>query len=383
MRCFDRFVTFLNTAAWCYSAEKGDAARPGNPLPAVPRAAPAAFVSPRHRHTGMGKRGADGGAGGKPSKKRYLNKAPPSGSKSGIPLQTRGVLLSCTTGREQQAGREAASLLTEFYERLGGTWKQQAAGAAADEAAATDGADAPSDIAAALASEVAELKQGARQPFYYHLIGVNSVVYLEYKDAEGPSPSAIVLAACEAVAAGREARTRFCQRLCPVEATSFASLEKIQEMAARVVAEHFPTGADAPIEFAVQYDARATPPGLERMQVIDAFATQVPAPHKVNLGAPQKTILVSITKATCGVAVVDRFKELFRYNIATLSLPEEEREAQREAQRAQSKEQQKVQAEQKAAAAQGKDDATEERQGEAAAAAVDAPEPDASVVQKD
>lgn len=151
----------------------------------------------------------------------------------------------------------------QFYEKLGGTWKQQAAGAAADEAAATDGADAPSDIAAALASEVAELKQGARQPFYYHLIGVNSVVYLEYKDAEGPSPSAIVLAACEAVAAGREARTRFCQRLCPVEATSFASLEKIQEMAARVVAEHFPTGADAPIEVRASWRGRhATAPPL-------------------------------------------------------------------------------------------------------------------------
>lgn len=139
-------------------------------------------------------------------------------------------------------------------------------------------------------------------------------------------------------------------------------------------------------QFAVQYDARAAPPGLERMRVIDAFATKVPvrggggeggaggrgnglqstcflivlsyypracstprdsatakikegcirralpgstalelapliaagppplppwqAPHKVNLGSPQKTILVSITRATCGVAVVDRFKEL-------------------------------------------------------------------------
>lgn len=45
----------------------------------------------------------------------------------------------------------------------------------------------------------------------------------------------------------------------------------------------------------------------------------------------------------------------FRYNLTTLALPEEEREAQREAQRAQSKEQQKAQAEQEAAAAQGKD----------------------------
>lgn len=284
-----------------------------------------------------------------------MNKPPPSGSKAGIPLQTRGVLLSCTTGREQQAGREAVSLLTEFYEKLGGTWRQQAGGAAPDEAAAPGGADGPTDIAAALASEVAELKEGSRQPFYYHLTGVSCVVYLEYRDAQGPAPSDIVLAACEAVAAGGEARTRFCARLCPVEATCYASLEKIEELAARVVADHFPAGADQPIEFAVQYDARAAPPGLERMRVIDAFATKVPAPHKVNLGSPQKTILVSITRATCGVAVVDRFKELFRYNLTTLALPEEEREAQREAQRAQSKEQQKAQAEQEAAAAQGKD----------------------------
>lgn len=74
------------------------------------------------------------------------------------------------------------------------------------------------------------------------------MVYLEYRDAQGPAPSDIVLAACEAVAAGGEARTRFCARLCPVEATCYASLEKIEELAARVVADHFPAGADQPIE---------------------------------------------------------------------------------------------------------------------------------------
>lgn len=57
-------------------------------------------------------------------------------------------------------------------------------------------------------------------------------------------------------------------------------------------------------------------------------------PHKVNLGSPQKTILVNILKGTCGVSVVDRFKELCRYNIRTLVMPEEEREAQKAAQRA-------------------------------------------------
>ena len=35
----------------------------------------------------------------------------------------------------------------------------------------------------------------------------------------------------------------------------------------------------------------------------------------MNLGAPQKTVLVNIVKATLGVAVVQQFKELCRFNI--------------------------------------------------------------------
>ncbi|EFN58455.1 hypothetical protein CHLNCDRAFT_140447 [Chlorella variabilis] len=129
---------------------------------------------------------------------------------------------------------------------------------------------------------------------------------------------------------------RFCSRFYPVERTCYASMEKIEELAAQVVRDHFPADAQEPIEFAVVYDARAAPP-LDRMEVINAFATRVPAPHKVNLGAPHKAILVNVVKGVCGVAVVERFKELCRYNIRTLALPEEEREAQREAQRQQSK----------------------------------------------
>lgn len=58
----------------------------------------------------------------------------------------------------------------------------------------------------------------------------------------------------------------------------------------------------------------------------------------MNLGAPQKAILVNVVKAQCGVAVVERFKELCRFNVRTLALPEEEREAQREAQRSAARE---------------------------------------------
>ena len=129
----------------------------------------------------------------------------------------------------------------------------------------------------------------------------------------------------------------------------------------------------------MQYDARAAPP-LDRMQVIDAFAQRVPvrrpqaggmpgacarcinqrrhacqslayptlhaahlsaaahtppcssarpaqAPHKVNLTAPRKTILVNIVKSTAGVSVVEGFRELLRFNIRSLAMSDEERAA--------------------------------------------------------
>lgn len=40
-----------------------------------------------------------------------------------------------------------------------------------------------SDISALIASEVADLKDASKQPLYWHSTGVNSVVYVELKDA--------------------------------------------------------------------------------------------------------------------------------------------------------------------------------------------------------
>ncbi|PRW56090.1 THUMP domain-containing 1-like protein [Chlorella sorokiniana] len=274
----------------------------------------------------VGGRGGDGGR----SKRKYVNKSAPSGARPGMPVGSRGVLVSCVTSKEQQAGREAANLFAEAYEELGGTWKSKAGGAPADDADA--GGDAgPTDIAAALASEVAELKEPAKQPFRWELVGINSVVFLEARDPEGPSPTALVQHLCKQAAQTKVNRTKWCNRFYPVEHTCYASMEKIGDLAAAVAAQHFPADATEGIEFAVQYDARAAPP-LDRMEVINAFATRIQKPHSVNLGAPQKTVLVNVVKSTLGVAVVDQFKELCRFNIRSLAMSDEEREVQRQQQ---------------------------------------------------
>ena len=181
------------------------------------------------------------------------------------------------------------------------------------------------------------------------------------------------------------------------------------------------------LQFAVQYDARAAP-ALDRMQVIDLFATLVPVscrvfawleeqqavmllpflgpltapylphshsqpcptrsphsllqpPHKVNLDKPQKTILVNVTKATCGVAVVEQFRELCRYNIRTLAIPEEERERQKAEHQAQQAQQK---AEQEAAAAAKQQEQEKEGEGvPVAAAAAEEPKAAAEPAQEE
>ena len=49
------------------------------------------------------------------------------------------------------------------------------------------------------------------------------------------------------------------------------------------------------MQFAVLYEARANT-GIDRMKIINSVAKSVPAPHKVDLSNPDKTIVVEIVK---------------------------------------------------------------------------------------
>ncbi|CAL5352368.1 unnamed protein product [Camellia sinensis] len=70
--------------------------------------------------------------------------------------------------------------------------------------------------------------------------------------------------------------------------------------------------------FAVLYEARANT-GIDRMKIINAVAKSVPAPHKVDLNNPDKNIVVQIVKTVCLMGVVEKYKELAKYNLRQLS----------------------------------------------------------------
>ena len=120
------------------------------------------------------------------------------GTVAGAGWNSLPVLLqpSLCADTDTPAAHTPTCILPQIYEQLGGTWKR-AATAAGPTAGATDAdaADAPpTDIAAALASEVAELKDTAKSPLFYHLTGKSSLVTWLLKNSSsqaGRQPAAV------------------------------------------------------------------------------------------------------------------------------------------------------------------------------------------------
>ena len=47
-------------------------------------------------------------------------------------------------------------------------------------------------------------------------------------------------------------------------------------------------------------------------------------PHVVNLNDPDRTIIVQLIKGCCAMSVVERYKQLAKFNLRELSIPEEQ-----------------------------------------------------------
>ncbi|KAK2080437.1 hypothetical protein QBZ16_000290 [Prototheca wickerhamii] len=258
------------------------------------------------------KRTGDGGAS-RASKRKYF--ANTSSRKDGIPLGSRGILISCAGGKENIAAREAIDVFTQIYEQIHPE--------AADAPAAASSAG--QDVASLLAAETADLRNPEKKLFFYHSTGIHSTTYVEIKYAGAPGPAELVTLACKRAQTVGRAGTKLCNRFYPIESTCYASLEKIREAGVALAAEHFPESGAT--QFAVQYEHRASP-GLDRMEVINAVVDSIKTPpHKVNLSNPEKTILVNVLKTTCGFAVVHDFKALQKYNVQLLAAPAEAEEA--------------------------------------------------------
>ncbi|XP_042481463.1 THUMP domain-containing protein 1 homolog isoform X2 [Macadamia integrifolia] len=170
-------------------------------------------------------------------------------------------------------------------------------------------------------AELEELGDRNKRRFVSLDAGCNGIVFIQMHKREGdPSPKEIVQHMMMSAASTRKHMSRFILRVLPVEVACYASEEEISRAIKPLIAKYFPTEAPTPQKFAVLYDARANT-GVERMSIINSVAKSVLGPYKVDLNNPDKSIIVQVAKTICLIGVVEKYKELSKYNLRQLTSP--------------------------------------------------------------
>ncbi|KAI4385384.1 hypothetical protein MLD38_003418 [Melastoma candidum] len=167
--------------------------------------------------------------------------------------------------------------------------------------------------------EIRELGDKSKRRFASLDSGCNGVIFIQMRRQAGdPGPKEIVQHIMTSAASTRKHMSRFILRILPVELACYASEEEISKAIKPLVSQHFPTETETPLKFAVLYDARANS-GIDRMKIINSVAKSIPGPHKVDLNNPDKSVMVQIVKTTCLIGVVEKYKELAKYNLRQLT----------------------------------------------------------------
>ncbi|KAM0864029.1 hypothetical protein ACQ4PT_044188 [Festuca glaucescens] len=153
--------------------------------------------------------------------------------------------------------------------------------------------------------------------------GCNGCIFIQMHKRDGdPGPVEIVQNLMSSAASTRKHMSRFLLRVCPAEVVCYASEEEITRAISPLVEKYFPKESPSGHKFAVLYEARSNT-GIDRMKIINAVAKSIPQPHKVDLSNPDKTIIVQIAKTICMIGVVERYKELSKFNLRQLTSPPE------------------------------------------------------------
>ncbi|CAE6097978.1 unnamed protein product [Arabidopsis arenosa] len=168
-------------------------------------------------------------------------------------------------------------------------------------------------------AELKELGDKSKRRFMKLDPGCNGLVFIQMKRRDGdPSPKDIAQHAMTSAAATKKHMSRFILRLLPIEVSCYPSEEEISKAIKPLVEQYFPVETENPRKFAVLYGARANT-GLDRMKIINTIAKSIPAPHKVDLSNPEMSIVVEVVKTVCLIGVVEKYKELAKYNLRQLT----------------------------------------------------------------
>ncbi|KAI1135446.1 hypothetical protein F5Y05DRAFT_394453 [Hypoxylon sp. FL0543] len=232
-----------------------------------------------------------------------------------------GILTTTVKGKERQALEEMIDICEEYGEKLYGI-KRQDAVEAEDE-------DADDDIEAAIKKEVQAMKSATKPKdaaFEPIRLDLDCLTFIRTKPPV--DPVALVKHICTDAREARDKtqrRARFINRFTPVTASAKATEAGLEEVARKVLGEHFQLAGDDDEQAAAEkpdaYSYAIRPSfrahnTLKRDDVIKKVASLIAPRHKVNLSSPDKVILIDIYQTFCGMSVVDGdWETLKRYNL--------------------------------------------------------------------
>lgn len=123
-----------------------------------------------------------------------------------------------------------------------------------------------------------------------------------------------------------ESRSRFVQRLAPVDALCRAEVDAIRATATEVLPRYFTAERPRTVRTSVLTQYRIEPrirshTSLSRDVLIPLVASCIPdsAAHRADLAHPEVVILVEVLKNVCGIGAVEDYERLGKLNVQTLA----------------------------------------------------------------
>lgn len=223
--------------------------------------------------------------------------------------------------REKECIKESYNLFNNYY-------TEESTGPEIAQETTEDPSDAPGspksdadedqedDIATQLANEIKASKADARKSRFQAVdTQTTNCIFI---DAKIDDPVGLGVKIVRDIASTKVAKTRFLLRLLPIEIVCRANLVDIMATAERLFDKHFLGGE--PKTYAIMFNRRYNNE-VKRDNVIKELAEIIQAKNgknKVDLKAPQFSVIVEVIKGFCCMGVVPDYLELKKYNLVEL-----------------------------------------------------------------
>ncbi|KAI0198648.1 hypothetical protein F4808DRAFT_435306 [Astrocystis sublimbata] len=240
-----------------------------------------------------------------------------------------GFWVTCQRQKEMRAADEIMSLCEDYGQKLFGIDPEPAAHG-------SNGQDQeePEEIEAMIEKELADLQTSAAKkpkqgPFDLLRMNVDCVLFVRTRAPV--DPMVLTREICKDATKAKEKsmwRSRFINKLTPITLTGKATDKGLEDVARKVMGEHFQLadgegegeeGSDgSSCSYAIRPTIRSHST-LKRGEIIDKVASMISNRHKVDLGNPDKVIIIEIFQTFLGMSVVERdWEAMKRYNIHEL-----------------------------------------------------------------